>query len=428
MSISFASLLAVSSVFAYEAPPLEPGFVSLFDGKNVEEHWVIKGRKESWEPVDGVLRAHKGGNRIMSKKKYGDFVLRLDWKISKNGNSGVFIRVPKQEDGAPWVTGFEVQISNAPRDDAHCTASLYGVQATEPRPTKEAEGADVWHTYEIVCLGDRVTVRLDSVLNIDADYTKNERMRSRPKEGFIGLQDYHAAQGIVEYRNIRVQELQPNGVPKGFDALSLDDKGWHEIKTGHGSGGRWKHKDGAWSGEQDPPGSGNGGVLVTDRQLGDFELVIETKPDWGVCSGIFLRSTQKGACYQIMVDWHGAGNVGGVYGEGTGGFNIRNYEVKDDKTIFVKKTDKRATDLAFDPKDWKKVWRFGEWNEVRARITSNPPLVGVWLNGVHMTHFQDDKKRIPDAGSVGIQVHGGTGWPKGAFVHFRKIAVREIKK
>ena len=50
------------------------------------------------------------------------------------------------------------------------------------------------------------------------------------------------------------------------------------------------------------------------------------------------------------------------------------------------------------------------------------------LNGWHISHFEDDKKRIPDAGSVAIQVHGGKGWPKGAKVRFRNISVRELKK
>ena len=236
-SLSFIVLVLCLSK-GKAASTVEPGFTSLFDGKNIEEHFVIKGRKESWTVKDGVIHSLRGGDRIMSKKTYGDFVLRLDWRVSKEGNSGVFIRVPGQEDSAPWVSGFEVQISNAHRDDAHCTASLYGVQKTEPRPTKEAEAANVWHTYEITCLGDHITVRLDGVVNVNAHTRTNPEAAKRPMSGYIGLQDYHAAQGIVEYRNIRVQELQPNGVPKGFDALSLDDKGWHEIKTGHGSGGR----------------------------------------------------------------------------------------------------------------------------------------------------------------------------------------------
>lgn len=412
---------------AYEAPPVEPGFVSLFDGKNIAEHFVIKGKKESWQVADDVIRSTPGGDRIMSKKQYGDFVLRLEWKVSKNGNSGVFVRVPSPDDGAPWETGYEVQISNAPRDDAHCTGSLYGVVGVKPRPD---EAADVWHAYEITCRGGRVTVVSDGVRCIDARSEQHTAMRKRPRKGYIGLQDSHSAAGsTIEYRNIRIQELQPDGTAVGFTSLTRDGRGWHKNREriGHGTGGQWTFVNGAWIGEQDPPGSGNGGILLTDKAYGDFELIIETKPDWGVCSGIFLRSTEKGQCYQIMVDYHGGGNVGSIYGEGTGGFNNRNYQIKDDKTIEVLTDRKGAIPLPFEPAGFPKHWRFDDYNEIRARVTGNPPTIDVWLNGTYITHFEDDKKRLPDTGRVAIQVHGGGGWPKGTRVRFRNIQVRELK-
>ena len=43
--------------------------------------------------------------------------------------------------------------------------------------------------------------------------------------------------------------------------------------------------DAAIVGEQDPPASGNGGILLTDRKFGDFELLLEMNPDWGIDSG-----------------------------------------------------------------------------------------------------------------------------------------------
>src|SRR5262245_25979389 len=112
-----------------------------------------------------------------------------------------------------------------------------------------------------------------------------------------------------------------------FEGKTLD--GWHKNPEpiGHGTGGHWSVEDGVIAGEQDPPGSGNGGILLTDRKFGDFELVIDMKPDWGVCSGLFLRSTDKGQCFQMMVDYHDAGNVGHIYGEGLGGFTMRAFDI-----------------------------------------------------------------------------------------------------
>jgi hypothetical protein len=111
-----------------------------------------------------------------------------------------------------------------------------------------------------------------------------------------------------------------NGWIPLFDGKTLD--GWHKNpeRIGHGTGGRWEVKDGAIVGEQDPPGSGNGGILLTDRKFGDFELTIDMKPDFGPDSGLFVRANDRGQCFQMMVDYHDAGNVGHIYGEGVGGF------------------------------------------------------------------------------------------------------------
>ncbi|MDP6915952.1 MAG: DUF1080 domain-containing protein, partial [Verrucomicrobiota bacterium] len=56
---------------------------------------------------------------------------------------------------------------------------------------------------------------------------------------------------------------------KLFDGKTLD--GWHKNpqRIGHGTGGKWFVEGGAIVGEQDPPGSGNGGILLSDRKFGD---------------------------------------------------------------------------------------------------------------------------------------------------------------
>ncbi|MDP6446077.1 MAG: DUF1080 domain-containing protein, partial [Pirellulaceae bacterium] len=138
-----------------------------------------------------------------------------------------------------------------------------------------------------------------------------------------------------------------DGFIRLFDGKSL--KGWHKNpkRIGHGTGGVWRAEEDAITGEQDPPGSGNGGILLTDQKFGDFELLIDMKPDWGVCSGLFIRGNDKGQCIQMMVDYHDAGNVGHLYGEGTGGFNTRVFDINgkydDDKKLLGIQTDKHKT-------------------------------------------------------------------------------------
>src|SRR5206468_3106636 len=95
-----------------------------------------------------------------------------------------------------------------------------------------------------------------------------------------------------------------------FDGKTLE--GWHtnRQKIGHGTGGRWAVEDGAITGEQDPPG--NGGMLMTDKAFGDFDLMVELNPDWGVDTGVFLRTNENGVCFQVYVDYHEHGNVGWI--------------------------------------------------------------------------------------------------------------------
>jgi len=426
ISSSVSSLLVfwlgLPVVSSYEQPPVEPGFSALFDGKDLTKHFVVKGNPASWKVLDGIIVASAGGDRLMSRESYGDFVLRLEWKISREGNSGVSICVPSQDDGAPWETGYEVQISNAHRDDSHSTGSLYGVAPVNPRPN---EDADVWHRYEITCIGNRIRVKVDGVECVDADRATNSNMRRRKHAGFIGLQDYHAGNnGTIEYRNLRIARLNSDGTLPGFTDLR-DPQGWQKIKTGHGTGGDWRFEE-AWIGRQDPVGSGNGGVNATRATFGDFELVVEAKPYWGCDSGIFLRSTPEGKCYQILVDYYGSGNVGGIYGEGTGGFNARSYNFNGDGTISAA-GGKDVLPLPFRPEDWGAYWNKEGYNDIRARIRGNPPVIDVWLNGAHLTHFEDKEERIPLRGHLGLQVHGGKSWPAEGAVRYRNIQVREIE-
>jgi hypothetical protein len=350
----------------------------------------------------------------------------LDWKASEGGDGGVFIRVPSQDDTTPWESGFEIQINAKHQDNRHCTGALYGLAAVQVRPN---ERADVWHQCEITSMGKAITVRIDNQETLTAHYDDFSEKQERPLRGYIGLQGSSGGPGTtIQYRNIRIQKLRPDATVPGFTLLTQYGSGWHTIENWHGTGGRWDFENGTWSGRQDPPGSGNGGILLSDEVYGDFEVIFETNPDWGVDSGFFLRSTQEGKTYQIMIDYHDRdddrGNVGGVYGEGIGAFHMQNYQFTSETTIIP--ITGRINPLPFEPGEILQHWKPGAFNEIRARIRNNPPLIDVWLNGIHLTHFEDDQRRLEDTGHLGFQCHGGTGWPKEAKISFRNIQIREI--
>ncbi|MDA7644298.1 DUF1080 domain-containing protein [bacterium] len=215
-----------------------------------------------------------------------------------------------------------------------------------------------------------------------------------------------------------------------FDGKSLN--GWHvSAKTGHSgtsknqSGGRWVVTDGAISGSQDIPG--NGGILITDEQFGDFEVSLEMKNDFGPDSGLFLRSTEDGKAWQAMIDYHKDGNLMGIYGEGLGGQpHVRNYNFKDKVTeIEEKKTGTHDVALPINPESWPYFWRADQWNELRARIEGNPPHITTWINGVQIMEWKEKKVRHPATGGIALQVHGGGDFTT-AFVRYRNIRVKRL--
>jgi hypothetical protein len=223
---------------------------------------------------------------------------------------------------------------------------------------------------------------------------------------------------------------------EGFTPIfnGKDLTGWKvSAKTGHSrtskntSGGKWVIEDGAIVGSQDVPG--NGGIVITEKEYGDFEVALEMKNDFGPDSGLFLRSTDTGKCYQAMIDYHAGGNLMGIYGEGIGGKpHVRNYDFGKEVTQIV--VPSKQSDGGFkcpvEPGKWAEFWKHGEWNELRARIEGNPPKITTWIKGVKFMEYQDTEKRLSDKGGIALQVHGGGDHTK-EFVRYRNIRVKVLK-
>jgi hypothetical protein len=227
----------------------------------------------------------------------------------------------------------------------------------------------------------------------------------------------------------RATKFDDKGFVPLFDGKTL--KGWHvSAKTGHSSasghktGGRWVVEDGALVGTQDIPG--NGGIIITDKHYGDFEVALEMKNDFGPDSGLFLRSSEDGKCYQAMIDYYPGGNLMGLYGEGIGGDpHVRNFDFLNSPEKIKK--HESPFPLPISPERWPSFWKHGQWNELRARITGNPPHLVTWIKGVKFMDYTDTKKRLPDEGGIALQVHGGGDHTK-EFVRYRNIRVKELGK
>lgn len=196
-------------------------------------------------------------------------------------------------------------------------------------------------------------------------------------------------------------------IPAGFTPIfnGKDTTGWHISTTNHhGTTPDWHVENGVLVGMQKP--AGKGGILLTDKKYKNFEVYLELNPDWGCDGGLFLRSSDRGEAYQVMIDYREGGTLGGVYGE-------RLKDVKGSSVL-----------------DWEKYYKRGEWNTIRARIEGEIPRISVWMNGTLVTQWSDVTNHSVDGaqdGMIAVQVHGGTEiWKEGGKQKFRNIAVREL--
>ena len=179
------------------------GFISLFNGKNLDGWWVLGDKKDGFIVKDGVIAWNgTGGKALYTRDCYDNFILRLEWKIEKkNGNSGLYNRAPRTNRQSK--SGMEIQIqgdSGTPITE-QTTGSIYSVVAPKINAVKP-EGE--WNTEEVTCNGPLVKIILNGQLVQDTNLDENPELKGRLRKGFIGLQDHSSA---VEFRNLRIKKL-----------------------------------------------------------------------------------------------------------------------------------------------------------------------------------------------------------------------------
>lgn len=198
--------LAVPAAGAPEQP--------LFNGRNLEGWWAKDGKIEAWRVESGaIVTPPADGGWLSTEKEYGDFVLKLECRIEKGGNSGVGLRFPRE--GRPWLTGVEIQILDDD-DPKHAnlkawqySGSVYGIS---PPLKRAARAPGEWNALEITCRGPVTEIKLNGQLvnRVNAEEltvapADGPPLKERPRRGHIGLQAYGPR---TEFRNISVRVLE----------------------------------------------------------------------------------------------------------------------------------------------------------------------------------------------------------------------------
>lgn len=178
------------------------GFIALANGKNFDGWWFPNEKNSFKVNERGEFEfVEPGGKVILTHNRYDNFILRLDFKIEDGGNSGIFIRAPR--DCRQSKIGFEFQIHGDPGVDVSddMTGAIYKI--VPPRVNASKKPLE-WNSVEIMVNGGWIKATLNGQVIHDFDMDTVEILRYRLKDGFIGLQDHDH---YVAFRNVRIKKL-----------------------------------------------------------------------------------------------------------------------------------------------------------------------------------------------------------------------------
>ncbi len=224
------SVVADSAMNTLTAEEQAAGWVLLFDGKSTDQFRAYNRDTfptAGWEVVDGTIHckasgkgeAGKGGD-IITKNKYKNFILKLEWKIDTGGNSGIFYLAQEKKDQSIWKSAPEMQIlDNLNHPDAtkgingnRQAGSLYDLIAANPQ---NANPAGQWNQIEIEIYQGSVFHKQNGVqvleyhlwtedwkkMCADSKFKDFTDFVNTAEEGHIGLQDHG---NNVWFRNIKI--------------------------------------------------------------------------------------------------------------------------------------------------------------------------------------------------------------------------------
>ncbi len=358
------------------AMPKDAGFVPMFNGKDLSgwqglvENPVARAKMtkeelaqkqkavdatigESWAVKDGMIVFNGKGNNLCSVKDYGDFEMWVDWRITKSGDSGIYLR------GSP-----QVQIWDTSRIDAGAQVGSGGLYNNQKNPSKPTQVADNpvndWNTFYIKMVGERVTVILNGITVVDNVILENYWDRNIPifPAGAIELQAHGTDLG---FRDIYVREIksesynltvseQAEGFTSLFNGKNLD--GWVGNKTDY-------TVDNSEISVA-PTGGGGSGNLFTEKEYADFALRFEYQLTPGANNGIGIRAPLEGDAAYVGMEIQVLDNTAPIYA------NLQKYQYHGSVYGVIPARREFAKPL-------------GEWNEEEIWIQGT--RIKVTLNG-----------------------------------------------
>jgi hypothetical protein len=226
MRLVVVALIALGTTVNGQMPALTAqdkaqGWKLLFDGKSLAgwRGYKTETPPKGWRADNGVLTLDGSGGDLMTVEQFDDFELRLEWKISPNGNSGIIYRI--STDGPyTYSSGPEYQVlDNAGHKDGKTPLTSAGSNfAVNPPMQDVTKAVGEWNDVRLIVRGNHVEHWLNGVKVVDyelgsADWETRVKASKfakmpwygRAKRGYIALQDHG---NLVSYRNIRIRPLK----------------------------------------------------------------------------------------------------------------------------------------------------------------------------------------------------------------------------
>jgi hypothetical protein len=229
-TVATATISAPSGANELTTEEKNNGWKSLFDGKSMSgwHSYLKRGNLVGWKIEDGSMyldsvadkNGHSIGDDPVSDGEYENFHLKIDWKISKEGNSGIMFGVKESKEfDSDYFTGPEMQVlDNKDAEDAvnpkHRAGDLYDLIAARP---ETAHPAGEWNSAEIYKNKDSLVLSLNGTEVVktimwDDNWKKlvaGSKFKAWPsfgtfKSGHLALQDHGHH---VWFKNIRIKTL-----------------------------------------------------------------------------------------------------------------------------------------------------------------------------------------------------------------------------
>jgi len=353
-----------------------------------------------WRIEDGALVFDGKGESLCTAKDYADFEMLVDWKIEKNGDSGIYLR------GSP-----QVQIWD-PAANPVGSGGLYNNRKGASKPLEVADRPVAeWNTFRIIMIGDRVTVYLNDKMVVDNTVLENYWERDKPlyPAGQIELQ---AHGNVLYFKNIYVREI-----PRDVSVPALSDaereEGFMPLFDGSDLAG-WTGGAAGYAAENGRivvhPERG-GGNLYTEKEYADFVLRFEFKLTPAANNGIGIRAPLEGDAAYAGMEIQVLDDGSPVY------WTLQPYQYHG--SVYGVVPARRGV-----------LRPVGEWNT--EEITADGRRVRVVVNGT--TVVDADIDRAAAGGTVDHRDHPGLARERGhigflghgSIVGFRNIRIKRL--